>query len=134
MLSRNCWCGTTSPGSGSIVDARGYIWFTDPRYGADRSDLEMDVEGVYCIDPAGRVRRVLTQKEIDRPNGIAVAPDQKTLYVISTGKGPGDTVGGDGKVYAFDVTADNKTANKRVFTDCVIDGMSPSFAISCSTA
>ncbi len=32
------------------VDARGRIWFTDPRYGADRSDLEMDVEGVYRID------------------------------------------------------------------------------------
>src|SRR5262249_43936590 len=25
------------------VDGKGRIWFTDPRYGADRSDLEMDV-------------------------------------------------------------------------------------------
>src|SRR5215472_9965033 len=32
------------------VDGKGRIWFTDPRYGADRSDLEMDVEAVYCID------------------------------------------------------------------------------------
>jgi sugar lactone lactonase YvrE len=30
----------------SCVDAKGRIWFTDPRYGADRSDLEMDVEAV----------------------------------------------------------------------------------------
>src|SRR5438874_2312922 len=35
------------------VDAKGRIWFTDPRYGADRTDLEMDVEGVYRIDNAG---------------------------------------------------------------------------------
>src|SRR5262249_35275566 len=61
-------------------DAIGRVWFTDPRYGADRSDLEMDVEAVYRIDEAGKVARMLTQKEIDRPNGIAVAPDGKTLY------------------------------------------------------
>src|SRR5581483_8451549 len=63
------------------VDGKGRIWFTDPRYGADRSDLEMDVEGVYRID-AGGVTRVLTQKEIHKPNGIAVSPDDRTLYVI----------------------------------------------------
>src|SRR5262245_27753167 len=66
------------------VDAAGRIWFTDPRYGADRTDLEMDVEGVYRVDPAGKVTRMLTQKEIDRPNGIAVSPDNKTLYVIDS--------------------------------------------------
>src|SRR5262245_25001405 len=64
------------------VDGKGRIWFTDPRYGADRSDLEMDVEGVYCIATAGKVKRMLTQKEVDRPNGIAVAPDDRTLYVM----------------------------------------------------
>src|SRR5205814_8105464 len=59
------------------VDARGRIWFTDPRYGAERGDLEMDVEAVYCSEGEGegkgKVKRVLTQKEIDRPNGIAIA-------------------------------------------------------------
>ena len=73
----------------ACVDARGRIWFTDPRYGADRSDLEMDVEGVYRIDPDGKVTRVLTQKEVDRPNGIAISPDSKTLYVIDSHPKPG---------------------------------------------
>src|SRR5205814_401045 len=45
------------------VDAKGRIWFTDPRYGADRGDLEMDVEAVYRIDDTGKVKRMLTQKE-----------------------------------------------------------------------
>jgi gluconolactonase len=84
------------------VDGKGRIWFTDPRYGADRSDLEMDVEAVYCIDQAGKVKRVLTQKEIERPNGIAVAPDDRTLYVVDSHP----RQGGNRKVWAFDLAAD----------------------------
>jgi gluconolactonase len=95
------------------VDAQGRIWFTDPRYGADRSDLEMDVEAVYCIDPAGQVKRVLTQKEIDRPNGIAVAPDQKTLYVIDSHP----KEGGNRKIWAFDLAADGALSGQRVLYD-----------------
>jgi gluconolactonase len=95
------------------VDARGRIWFTDPRYGADRTDLEMDVEGVYRIDGAGPVKRVLTQKEIDRPNGIAVAPDDKTLYVIDSHP----KEGGNRKVWAFDLAADGSLSGQRVVYD-----------------
>ena len=84
------------------VDAKGRIWFTDPCYGADRSDLEMDVEAVYRIDADGKVTRVLTQKEIDRPNGIAITPDDKTLYVIDSHP----KAGGNRKIWAFDVAAD----------------------------
>jgi gluconolactonase len=84
------------------VDGKGRIWFTDPRYGADRTDLEMDVEAVYCIDPTGKVRRTLTQKEINRPNGIAVAPDDRTLYVIDSHP----KEGGNRKIWAFDLAAD----------------------------
>lgn len=95
------------------VDARGRIWFTDPRYGADRSDLEMDVEAVYCIDERGQVRRMLTQKEIDRPNGIAVSPDDKTLYVIDSHPKPG----GNRKIWAFDLAADGSLSGQRVVYD-----------------
>lgn len=95
------------------VDAQGRIWFTDPRYGADRSDLEMDVEGVYRIDSAGKVTRKLTQKEIDRPNGIAVSPDDKTLYVIDSHP----KAGGNRKIWAFDLAADGSLSNQRVVYD-----------------
>jgi gluconolactonase len=95
------------------VDGQGRIWFTDPRYGADRSDLEMDVEGVYCIDPSGKVTRKLTQKEIDKPNGIAVSPDDKTLYVIDSHP----KVGGNRKVWAFDLGADGSLSRQRLVYD-----------------
>lgn len=95
------------------VDGKGRIWFTDPRYGADRTDLEMDVEGVYCIDGDAKVRRVLTQKEIDRPNGIAVSPDDKTLYVIDSHP----KVGGNRKVWAFDLAADGTLSKQRMVYD-----------------
>jgi gluconolactonase len=96
------------------VDAKGRIWFTDPRYGPDRSDLEMDVEAVYCIDGVGKVTRRLTQKDIDRPNGIAVSPDDKTLYVIDSHP----KVGGNSKIWAFNLGADGSLSQQRLVYDC----------------
>jgi len=95
------------------IDARGRIWFTDPRYSPDRSDLEMDVEGVYRIDGVGKVTRVLTQKEIERPNGIALSPDDKTLYLIDSHP----RVGGNRKIWAFDVAADGSLSKQRLVYD-----------------
>jgi gluconolactonase len=94
------------------VDALGRIWFTDPRYG-DRTGMEMDVEGVYRIDPSGQVTRVLTQKEVDRPNGIAVTPDAKTLYVIDSHP----KVGGNRKIWAFSIMPNGTLADRRLVYD-----------------
>jgi gluconolactonase len=96
----------------ATVDARGRIWFTDPRYG-DRSDMEMDIEGVYRIDPDGRVTRVLAQPQIGRPNGIAVTADGKTLYVIDSNPVPG----GNRKIWAFTVEPDGTVSEQRQIYD-----------------
>jgi gluconolactonase len=103
------------------VDTRGRVWFTDPYYGPDRSHLEMDVEGVYRIDPAAvpgdreawKVTRVLTQKQVQRPNGIAITRDDKTLYVIDSHPRPG----GNRKIWAFDVTKDGALDRQRLVYD-----------------
>src|SRR5262249_37484158 len=92
------------------VDGRGRIWFTDPRYGADRTDLEMAVEAVYRIDPDGKVKRGRTQKEIERPNAIAVAPDDRTPYGFDSHP----RAGGNRKVWAFDLAADGSLSGRRV--------------------
>jgi gluconolactonase len=98
------------------VDTNGRIWFTDPYYGPERGHLEMDVDGVYRIDPQAtgvKVSRVLTQKEIQRPNGIAITPDDKTLYVIDSHPKPG----GNRKIWAFDVAGDGSLSKQRMVYD-----------------
>jgi gluconolactonase len=96
-----------------VVDTSGRIWFTDPFYGTDRSALEMDVEAVYRIDPGGTVTRVLSQPEIERPNGLAITPDARTLYVIDSHTRPG----GNRKVWSFEISKTGKLSGQRLVFD-----------------
>jgi len=96
-----------------IADAKGRIWFTDPFYGDDRSGLEMDAEAVYRIDPDGTVVRVLSQPEVERPNGLALTPDGRTLYVVDSHARPG----GNRKVWAFEVDDVGKPGGRRPVFD-----------------
>ena len=76
---------------------------------------------VYRWDPSGKLDQVITEEQVPDPNGLCFSPDYKILYVISTGKGPGDQgSGGKGNVYAFDVNGD-KLSGMRQFCDMVID-------------
>ncbi|HWE38949.1 MAG TPA: SMP-30/gluconolactonase/LRE family protein [Isosphaeraceae bacterium] len=95
------------------VDGHGRIWFTDPFYGDDRSALEMDAEAVYRIDPDGKVTRVLSQPEIERPNGIAITPDGSILYVVDSHGRPG----GNRKLWAFTVGDDGRLSHRRLVFD-----------------
>ncbi len=78
----------------------------------------------YRVDPSGRVDLVVTEEQVPDPNGLCFSPDYKKLYVVSTGKGPGDTgPGGKGDMYVFDVGADNKLSNRKLFSDFMVDGV-----------
>ena len=87
------------------VDAKGRIYFSDPRYG-DRSDMQIrdadgkTVEGVYRIDADGKVTMVLGRGEVDRPNGVLVSADGKYLYVADNNN---DTDGGARQLWRFDL-------------------------------
>jgi gluconolactonase len=96
-----------------IVDIHGCVWFTDPYYEKDRSVLELDQESVYRIDPGGNVMRVLSQPQVERPNGLAITPDGRTLYVIDSHTRPG----GNRKVWAFDVATDGRLGGQRLVFD-----------------
>jgi gluconolactonase len=66
---------------------------------------------------------VVTEEQLPDPNGICFSPDFKRLYVVSTGKGPGDQgPGGKGDIWVFEVGPD-RLSNGRRFTDCVVDGI-----------
>lgn len=64
------------------LDEAGGIYFTDPRYGS-REDLEQDKEAVYYIAADKTITRIIDS--LVRPNGIALSPDGKTLYVVDNG-------------------------------------------------
>jgi gluconolactonase len=69
-----------------VVDSRGRLWFTDPRYAADRSDMELDHESVFRLHPQedGTWSVVRMTFDTTRPNGLIVTPDMKTLYVAQS--------------------------------------------------
>lgn len=97
----------------ACVDRKGRVWFTDPYYGQDRDSLEQDAEAVYRIDPDGRVTRVVSQPRIERPNGLAVTPDGRTLYVVDSHSRPG----GNRKIWAFDLSEDGTPGAQRLVFD-----------------
>ena len=74
------------------IDSKNRIFFTDPQYG-DRSGMEMldragkPIEGVYRIDPDGKVSRIISH-EVDRPNGLIITPDDQFLYLADNNNGP----------------------------------------------
>src|SRR5690606_38221050 len=68
------------------VDSKGTIWFTDPPYGLedgpDSPARELDVLGVYRVVPGGEASLVV--RDLTRPNGIGLSPDEATLYVSNS--------------------------------------------------
>ncbi|CAH2600683.1 Gluconolactonase [Rhodovastum atsumiense] len=100
----------------------------NPRIGAENAEAiggqrRALPTNVYRWDPGGRLDVVITEDQIPDPNGLCFSPDHRTLYVCSTGKGPGDTgPGGRNSIFAFDVQG-QKLGGMRLFTDMVVDGV-----------
>ena len=69
-----------------VADSRNNIYFTDPIYGlpkgAEDPTRELTFEGVYKIAADGKLTLLIDS--IPRPNGIALSPDGKILYVGSS--------------------------------------------------
>ncbi len=64
------------------MDEQGRIFFADPRY-IGHAPVEQPVMGIYRLDTNGFVH--LVAGNMWKPNGIAVSPDQKSLYVLTIG-------------------------------------------------
>jgi gluconolactonase len=100
-----------------IVDAKGRVYFSDPRY-VGREPRELDFEGVFRVDPDGTVTRLETTAY--KPNGLAISPDGKTLYVADNG-------GKRRVLLACDLSPAGDVSNPRVLLDFGdgrgIDGM-----------
>lgn len=95
------------------MDKRGGIYFTDPRYGKNRDDMEQDGEHVYYLAPNGK-KLTRVADDLVRPNGVLGTPDGTTLYIADHG---------GGKTYAYDIKPDGTLKNKRLFIDEGSDGV-----------
>jgi gluconolactonase len=96
----------------AVYKSNGDLYFTDPPYGLEeRNDSphkELDFNGVYLLSKQGEL--TLLTKEVPFPNGIALSPDEKTLYVGSSNR--------RAPIWkAFDVKADGTIENGRIFYD-----------------
>ena len=95
----------------AVYGSDGSLYFTDPPYGLEgleESPLrELDFNGVYRLPPDGELE--LLVRDQSRPNGIALSPDQQTLYVANSDA--------DNMVWmAYDLDGSG-ASNPRVFYD-----------------
>jgi len=95
-----------------VVRSDGLILFTDPPYGLGQRASEVGFSGVFAFDePTGRM--VLIDDALSRPNGLALSPDEKVLYV-------GDTA--TQTLWAYDLAADGAASGKRLVVDLTDKG------------
>ena len=127
--------GADAPRRGTISRFRPQITRTDLKTGAIEiladsfegkpfvgpNDVTMDGLGrlyvtdltgaaVYRIDGPQQVSRILAAPDIQRPNGIQIAPDDRTLYLIEANGAPG----GARLIRAYDLAGDGTVSNMRV--------------------
>jgi len=100
------------------IDHKGRIYFSDPKYLGDES-RELEHLAVYRIDVDGKVVEVTHEPE--KPNGVALSPDDKTLYVIDHNNGADkidfkaqqEPEPGAMKVYAFPLGPDGLISGEK---------------------
>lgn len=98
----------------------GTVFFTDPRFLGDEPRSQ-PVYGVYAVDKDLNV--TLTLGNVQKPNGVAVSPDGKTLYVaehyinndnLFTYDESEDLIYGPMRVLAYDLDGSKVTSKPRV--------------------
>ena len=107
-----------------VILPNGLIYFSDPRYIGNEKE-EQSQMAVYRYDPfSGEVTRVIGEDQIEKPNGLALSPDGKTLYVAETNNGstggpntPKNAKMGRMTLNAFPIRRDGSLGTKKVLVD-----------------
>jgi gluconolactonase len=96
-----------------VFKSDGTLYFTDPPAGLRQGEKDLKKElpfnGVYQLT---RGNLALVSKDFVRPNGIALSPDQKYLYVNDTTKKI---------IMRFEVQPDDNAVNGKIITDMTAD-------------
>lgn len=86
-----------------VLDQHGGVYFTDPLFRAPKP-LPQGTQAFYYVNAQGKVTRL--DADLPAPNGIALSPDEKTLYVI-----PSQSA----EMLVYDVLEPGKLSASRVF-------------------
>lgn len=97
------------------IDSRGRVWFTDPRYGDYRDDMELEHESVYRLDPRpdGSWMPLRVTYDTTAPNGLLLSPDEETLYVAQSKNGEGQKR----ELWAYPIVEDSSGHQSRIVGD-----------------
>ncbi len=96
----------------ACFDKAGNLYFTDPPYGLPGQDddpaKELPFNGVYRLNTDGSVD--LLVDSLTRPNGIALSPDERTLFVANSDEKKAIWM-------AYDIAEDGSLRNGRILYD-----------------
>jgi len=81
----------------------GQVYFTDPAFGNQQETRDLDFYGVYHLSP--RAELDLVAKPKGRPNGIAISPNGRILYVTNSD---------ERNIRAYDLDHNGAVSNERV--------------------
>ncbi len=101
LADRSMGLTLTAPNDVTI-DSEGRLYFTDLPGGT-----------VHRIDTNGKVSQILSRPDIENPNGITIAPGDRTLYLVEANQ----KAGGARMLRAYDLQADGTVTNMRVFVN-----------------
>jgi len=90
------------------ISRAGHVYFSDPDWQLGKRPNETGMTGVYWVKPDNSVS--LVDGKLDKPNGVSLSPDDKTLYVGSLEK----------NVWAYSIDKDGKPSKRRLFAS--VDG------------
>ena len=93
-----------------VVRKDGHVYFTDPAFGQQADTRELNFYGVYHITPKGQLS--LIAKPAGKPNGIALSPNGRVLYVANSD---------DHNVRAYDVDRNGEVSNERIVISAIED-------------
>jgi len=89
-----------------VVRRDGQVYFTDPAFGSQQDTRELDFYGVYHVTPKGELEVVARWKT--RPNGIALSPNGRTLYVSDSD---------ERNIRAYDLDGKGVASKERIVVD-----------------